>query len=181
MSYKDTDYESNYLTIHGVSSSTDHDGGYVAANATDGNPLTGWAPWETPYVNNPQFRPEVPMDRRRISWLQVDLGASYMITDIELVTRQDAVGVYDGDNTRRNFEIRGSEYEQMTEENSTRLGEQGSTPVPPRSTWSCQVERYRRGPYRYIRATKTNQDYGPPPDSPWDFFITEFRVKGYSP
>jgi hypothetical protein len=33
------------------------------------------------------------MERRRISWLQVDLGASYMITDIELDTRRDgAVG-----------------------------------------------------------------------------------------
>jgi hypothetical protein len=40
MSYEDTDYESDYLTIHGVSSSTDHDGGFFAANTVDGSLTT---------------------------------------------------------------------------------------------------------------------------------------------
>ena len=172
-----TRYDIHDLKPRGAMASTEHDGGYIASNVIDHNLIMGWAPWELPYVNNPTFRPEVSMDQRRISWVQVDLGGEHLITQVDLVTRQD--GTFDGENTRRNFEIWGSNYEHMTEENSVCLGEQGDTPVTPKETWSCLVEPDLRGPYRYIRATKTRQDPPTTPnDTPWDFFVAELKVKG---
>lgn len=165
------------LKAIGALASTEHDGNFIASNVLDSNPQTGWAPWELPYVNNPSFRSEVPMDRRKISWVQIDLGEPHWITEVELVPRMD--GGPDGENTRRHFEIRASDSEEMTEENSVLLGGQGETSITPRQPWICKVPPGKHGPYRYIRATKTKQDpYATPNDTAWDFFVSELKVRG---
>lgn len=92
------------------------------------------------------------------SWWQVDLGSAYAIGSIELVTRQNCC---DDAQTRQNFEIRASNDPNFA--SSVVLGNQGSTSLPFKATWTQSVSDTNG--YRYLRATK-----------PGYFFIAELRV-----
>lgn len=96
-------------------------------------------------------------------WWQVDLGSTYRITALELVTRQNCC---DNAATRQNFELRASN--DPTFATYTVLGNQGSTALPFQATWSAQVNDTTA--FRYVRATKSGY-----------FFIAELRVLGTIP
>jgi lysophospholipase L1-like esterase len=97
------------------------------------------------------------------SWT-VDLGNSYRIETVEVVTRQNI----DQDLTRRNFEIRGSVTPDFL--NYEVLGAQGSTTLPFKSTFTATVTNTNA--FRYIRVAKTDGLY---------FTIAETRVFGTAP
>ena len=120
--------------------------GYEENKGNDGSISTGWSP--------------LGMDT--LPWWQVDLGAAYTITQIDLVTRQD----YDQSMTRQNFEIRASNDPAFA--TYTVLGSQPNIPIAYQATWSAKISNMNT--FRYIRATKTTNEY---------FYLSEFRVTGY--
>jgi len=118
--------------------------------AVDGHLGTGWSP-------NGVGR----------SWIQVDLGRSAMLTQIEFVTRQD----YDQPETRRNVQVWASNNADMSLGRDV-LGTQGATSLPFQATYRVGVTP-PNGPsappatYRYVRLVKTVAE---------KFFVSELRV-----
>jgi len=152
-----------------ATASSSWDATYVPSNANDGKIVNtypdGWAPKASPAsrIGEPTSQEDEP------SWWQVDLGASYQIARIELVTRQ----LEDYPLSRYNFEIRASNHEGMDE--YAVLGRQGcSNAIPFKGTWVTDVTDPNS--YRYIRAAKIAKDYC----GWWEFFIAELRVLGYT-
>lgn len=127
-----------------ASASSEYAADYNASKAVDGM-TSGWS----------------PTGEDSVPWWQVDLGNTYRITSIELVTRQEL----DQDTTRRNFEVRASNSADFS--TYTVLGTQGSTTLPFAGVWTQPVTNTTR--FRYVRATKTIAEY---------FFIAELRVFG---
>ncbi|OXS58340.1 hypothetical protein B1A99_14110 [Cohnella sp. CIP 111063] len=89
-------------------------------------------------------------------WLQVDLGAEYLIHRVQVHDRpydgQDGRGDWDG--PRTNFEIRASN--DPTFESYTVIGSVGGTPYPG-YIWSHEVGD--ENAYRYVRYARTNEGY----------------------
>jgi hypothetical protein len=95
------------------------------------------------------------------SWLQLDLGSARRIRLLELYTRASI----DSPETRRNFEIRGSN--DPTFATYTVLAAQGATSLVHESVFTQEVTNAT--PFRYIRAQKTQSEF---------FFVAELRVLG---
>jgi hypothetical protein len=116
---------------------------FGAADANDENISTGWSP------TGQDSRP----------WWQVDLGASYLISTIELVLRQDI----DQPPTRHNFEILASNVCDFS--SYIVLGRQGETLLDHQARWFASSNSST--PFRYIRAVKTSDEY---------FYFSELKV-----
>lgn len=114
-------------------------------NANDGNSESGWSPASVSDDPNP--------------WWQVDLGAAYQISTIELVTRQDL----DQPETRANITIWVSNDCDFA--NYFEVGYQPDTPLPYQSVWTITVNQFY--PFRFIRVSKTISQY---------LFVSELRV-----
>jgi F5/8 type C domain len=117
--------------------------GFENTKANDGNTATGWSP----LVSDAQ------------PYWQVDLGAAYPLSTIQVVTRQDG----DQPQTRRNFEIRASNSSDMS--NAVVLASQGATTLPYQATFNAQISNTTA--FRYIRVAKTVSEY---------FYLSEVRV-----
>lgn len=110
-------------------------GNFNAADGNDENSSTGWSP--------------TGEDRR--PWWQLDLGAAYPITTIELVLRQDI----DQPPTRRNFEILASNVCDFS--SYAVLGHQGDTILDHKASWVIHPDSSTS--FRYIRVAKTSDEY----------------------
>lgn len=114
-------------------SSSNYDAGSVAAMAND-NSITSF--WHSGAKNKP--------------WWYVDLGATYSISSIELVTRQTDVSY---EETRRNFVIEASNSSSFPSNSTEILYTQGSIPLSDRAT--LKINNPTSNTYRYIRVRKT--------------------------
>jgi hypothetical protein len=131
------------------SASSSHDPKmYAPEKAFDGTTFS-WIGWSPASDNSPP-------------WLQVDLKQPARIRYIELYTRAQ---VDSGPESRRNFQILGSN--DPTFRTYAVLASQGATPLPHQGVFKAEVSDPR--PYRYIRATKSQNE---------GFFITELKVRG---
>lgn len=117
---------------------------YQSPKLVDGDPATGWSSAGVPP-----------------HWFCVDLGREYVITSVELVTRQD----YNQPETRQNFEVRASN--DSTFSSYTVLGRQGMESVGYQENFVANVAD--ENPYRYIQVAKTDSTY---------FFMSELMVYG---
>lgn len=97
-------------------------------------------------------------------WWQIDLGASYRIKKIEIVSR---LGTTDEMETRRNFKIMASNSPAMTPTNSVEIGRKDSdaSSFPHQSTWSAIITELNA--YRYIAIIKTVAE---------NFYLNEVRI-----
>jgi hypothetical protein len=129
--------------------SSDYDSDYAATQANNGN-ISGDDGWS-------------PSGADRNPWWQVDLGRSYRLTAIELVTRQ---GCCDQPETRRNVEIWASNNADMAQGHVV-LARVGAEGLPHQATGTFSVSDPT--PYRYVAVVKTASEY---------FFISELRVLG---
>jgi hypothetical protein len=77
-------------------------------------------------------------------WWQVDLGALYKLSRIEVVARQDVNQSF----ARMNFEVRGSVTADFNS-GYTVLGRQGGSPFPHQGTWSVTLSGDQS--FRYLR------------------------------
>ena len=127
-----------------VSASSTFDVGHPASAPNDGQNVDGWSPLSTDSS----------------SWWQVDLGASYAVSTIEIAMRWG----YDQPETRRNFVIWGSD--DPTFATKVVLGEQGGDALPHRSIFTAHVAA-GAPKVRYVRIAKTKPEY---------FFLAEVRV-----
>jgi hypothetical protein len=118
--------------------------GFAADAAVDGNPSTGWS----------------PTGADTAAWWQVDLGSATALSQVSLTTRQDL----SQPETRRNFEIRGSNDPSFG--SYSVLARRDNTSVADAGTFSSAVRD--RGAYRYIRVAKTTNEY---------FFISDFSAQ----
>lgn len=94
------------------------------------------------------------------AWWQVDLGASFAITRVQLLARQDSI---DEPAARVNFEVRGSNSSDGSD--ATVLAAHGSVAFAQKGTWTADVSA--PGAFRYLRVAKT--DTG-------SFSLAEFRA-----
>ncbi len=92
----------------------------------------------------------------------VDLGASYRIHRVSIVTRQDM----DVEDLRKNFVVEASNSSDFS--SYVTLGSQGSTALPYKATWSAEVTD--TGTYRYVRARKTDNSF---------FYVADLHVYNY--
>lgn len=116
-------------------------------SAVDGDPDTSWISWRSAGDNQPYW--------------QVDLGAHYRLSRIELEGRKDT----DVDSQRKNFEIRASDKANFS--TYTVLG-RATSPFPYRAVWTLELSTSTS--YRYLRYYKTvSGETGA---------IGEFRVAG---
>lgn len=127
-----------------TSSSSEYDGRFRSAAAVDGDLGTGWS----------------PASADSAPWWQVDLGESMPLAQVSLTMRQDTDQV----ETRRNFEIRGSD--DPTFASYTVLSKRNSSAVADAGTYTSAVRD--TGTYRYLRVVKTDGSY---------FFFTEFSAQ----
>ncbi len=146
--YADIKGAANVALSKTASATSTYNSSYDATKANDGSTSTGWSPTGTDTLP---------------SW-QVDLGRTYTLSQIQLVTRQDM----DQSATRQNFAVWASN--DATFATHVVLGSQGSSPLAYQATWTQNVTDSTG--YRYVRATKTANEY---------FFITELRVFGQIP
>lgn len=118
-------------------------GAYVT-EATDGDSKTVWT---TNYIS---------------SYLQIDLGKEYEISQIRIPARKnygtnsgsyDSVALY-----RRNFKIEGSKYEDFSD-GGTLLGQQGSAAFDAKEGFISNTNTKEK--FRYIRVSKTVNEHFP--------------------
>ena len=129
-----------------VSASSTFDVGHPPSAANDGANVDGWS----------------PLGSDASSWWQVDLGAPYSVSTIEIAMRWGL----DQPETRRNFAIWGSN--DATFATHVVLGAQGGAALPHRSIFTAHVPA-ATPKVRYVRVTKTKPEY---------FFLAEVRVLG---
>ena len=128
-----------------TTASSVYDPTHPAAAANNGNSYDGWSP----SVSDPAA-----------SW-QVDLGATYAVDAIEVVSRWG----YDQPASRRNYRVLAGI--DATLKDGQVIGQVGATELPHRAIYSRTLETPVRA--RYVRVEKTQPEY---------FFLAEVRVHG---
>ena len=143
----------NYALNKSATASSVYSPSFTPDKAADGlvGPANGWSPAGAPELS---------------TWT-IDLGVARILSAIELVARPG----YDNPETRRNFEVRGSNSADMS--GYVVLGGVGATPfvgVTPfgaAETWRKELNLQTR--YRYLQVAKTVSE---------SFYIAEFRAFG---
>ncbi len=138
--------DSNLARAGTASASSTLNSGYAPANGNDGSISDGWSPTGTDTAAR---------------W-QVDLGAQYTLSQVQLVTRQNL----DQPVTRQNFAIWVSNNADFSSGHTVACTY--TTPaLPYQSTYVCGLPP---GPWRYVAAVKTDGQY---------FYLSELRVYGH--
>jgi hypothetical protein len=118
-----------------VAASSEYDIGHAASMAVDGNPDTSWSP-------------RAPGSA---AWIQVDLLAPYVLSEIHILSRRDAyqrLWVAD-------FQIWASNNADMSQGHVI-LGSQGPSAFPDQGVWKMMV--HDTTPYRHVAVVKTTND-----------------------
>ena len=139
--------DTNVALNKSATGSSTYSSQYTAAMANDGSSASGWSPTGADHG----------------AFWEVDLGAQYTLSQIQVLTRQDN----DQSATRANFYVWLSNYAAMGS-GYTEICYQGSTPLPNQGFLTCNAPSNQT--FRYVAIVKSNSDY---------FYLSEVRVFGH--